>query len=62
MNDKAVILDGEELFQFLEDILIYYRTGKRSPHYSDRQFVDWVVIRAAQLHARYVLEPKCGSC
>jgi hypothetical protein len=60
--DDEVIFDGEGLFQFLEDILTYYRIVKENPNYTKEQFLDWLVIRAAQLHAQYVLEPESGHC
>ncbi len=61
MNDEIEV-DCEELFDFLEQICELYRSRKQHPNFSDRAFVDWVVVRAGQLYIQFVLEPECGHC
>lgn len=53
--DNEVIFDGEALFQFLEDVLTYYRIVKENPNYTKEQFLDWLVIRAAHVSSHRML-------
>ena len=61
-NEMEVIIDSEELFEFLGQICSYYHTGKQSPYFSERDFVIWVVVRAGELYVKHVLEPQSGHC
>jgi hypothetical protein len=61
-NETEVITDSEELFDFLGQICEYYHTGRQSPHFSEMDFVIWVVVRAGELYLKYVLEPQSGHC
>jgi hypothetical protein len=61
-NETGVITDSDELFEFLGQIGSYYHVGRQSAHFSERDFIIWVVVRAGELYLKYVLEPESGHC
>jgi len=61
-NEVEVVIDSKELFDFLEEICEYYRIGSQSPLFNERDFINWVVVRAGQLYIKYLLEPESGHC
>ena len=61
-NKIEVVVDSEELFDFPGQICKYYHLGRQNQNFIERDFVDWVVLRAGQLYIKYVLEPESGHC
>lgn len=55
-NEVEVIMDCEELHGFLKQICEYHRVAHKSTLFNERDFMNWVVVRAGQLYIKYVLE------
>jgi len=66
MKDNEVVIEQvdehEVIFDFLRAICVRYHLDKDDPSFSQREFIDWIVLRAGLLYIEYVLQPESTHC